>query len=105
MCVSVVNMRHGYSSLGVIGIIFGVQFQMGMLSMGVHKYKLWPRACSAMIECVRWLQVMGTAFFGEDELQFSTLDRAASVLFFALMGEVRWTSIEAWAASEHHRQA
>ncbi|CAE7421009.1 hecd-1 [Symbiodinium microadriaticum] len=38
--------------------------------------------------------VMGTAFFGEDELQFSTLDRAASVLFFALMGEVRWTSID-----------
>ncbi|CAE7465916.1 PKD2 [Symbiodinium sp. CCMP2592] len=38
--------------------------------------------------------VMGTAFFGQDELQFSTLDRAASVLFFALMGEVRWTSID-----------
>ena len=51
-----------------------------------------------------WLQVMGTAFFGQDELQFSTLDRAASVLFFALMGEVRWTSIEAWpASSQHHR--
>ena len=43
-------------------------------------------------------QVMGTAFFGEDEVHFATLDRAASVLFFALMGEVQWTSIEAWLA-------
>ena len=41
-------------------------------------------------------QVMGTAFFGEDELQFATLDRAMSCLFFALMGEVQWESIEAW---------
>ncbi|CAE7432013.1 PKD2 [Symbiodinium pilosum] len=38
--------------------------------------------------------VMGTAFFGEDEVHFATLDRAASVLFFALMGEVQWTSID-----------